>query len=74
VAIYAGIHGWLDKIPVGQVPRFQAELRETLRADGSLYQTIRESGDLADETAAALDKALEKFLDSFNVEEEQGLV
>src|SRR5574340_1002389 len=31
VAIYAGIHGRLDRVPVGQVPRFQEELRETLR-------------------------------------------
>ena len=34
VAIYAGNNGYLDKVPVGQVPRFQEELRETLRADG----------------------------------------
>jgi F-type H+-transporting ATPase subunit alpha len=74
VAIYAGIHGWLDKVPVPQVPRFQEELRETLRTEGSIYKTISESGDLSDETAASLDKALEKFVDGFNVEEETGLV
>ena len=34
VAIYAGINGSLDRVPVAQVPRFQEELRETLRADG----------------------------------------
>ena len=28
VAIYAGIHGWFDKVPVAQIPRFQEELRE----------------------------------------------
>ena len=43
VAIYAGIHGWLDRVPVPQVPRFQEELRETLRAESSIYQAIRES-------------------------------
>ncbi|MCZ7588034.1 MAG: F0F1 ATP synthase subunit alpha [Gaiella sp.] len=74
VAIYAGIHGWLDRVPVGQVPRFQEELRETLRAEGSIYQAIRESSDLADETIAKLDAALEKFVEGFNVEEERGLV
>jgi hypothetical protein len=56
------------------VPRYQEELRETLRAEGSIYQAIRESGDLSDETAAQLDEALERFRDSFNVEEETGLV
>ena len=74
VAIYAGIHGWLDTVPVPQVPRFQQELRETLRADSAVYTAIRESNDLSDETTASLDKALEKFVDGFNVEEETGLV
>ena len=74
VAIYAGIHGWLDRVPVPQVPRFQEELRETLRAEGAIYQTIRESKDLSDETTAKLDEALQKFVDGFNIEEERGLV
>ena len=47
VAIYAGINGYLDDIPVGQVPRFQDELRETLRTDGALFNEIRETSDLA---------------------------
>jgi F-type H+-transporting ATPase subunit alpha len=74
VAIYAGIHGFLDPIPVMQVPRFQEELRETLRAEGSIYQTIRETGDLAEETEATLREALERFANTFSVEEEAGLV
>jgi F-type H+-transporting ATPase subunit alpha len=74
VAIYAGINGALDRVPVGQVPRFQEELRETLRAEGSIYQSIRESNDLADETAARLEEALGKFNESFSVQEETGLV
>ena len=36
VAIYAGINGWLDKVPVGQVPRFHDELREHLRTEGTV--------------------------------------
>ena len=74
VAIYAGIHGALDRVPVGQVPRYQEELRETLRSEGSIYEAIRESGDLSDETAAKLDEALKRFNESFNVQEETGLV
>ena len=73
VAIFAGINGYLDGVPVGQVPRFQAQLRETLRADGSIYEAIRESGDLGDDTAAKLNEALKKFRDGFAVEEEKGL-
>ncbi len=74
VAIYAGIHGHLDTIPVPQVPRFQEELRETLRSEGTIYATIRESRDLADDTADKLKAALEKFLSSFAIAEDKGLV
>ena len=48
-AIYAGIHGWLDKVPVPQVPRFHDELREHLRTERSILEAIRDSGELSDE-------------------------
>jgi F-type H+/Na+-transporting ATPase subunit alpha len=73
-AIYAGIHGYLDDIPVGQVPRFQDELREFLRADSASLGAIRESGDLADETAEKLAAEIERFRQGFNVEHEESLV
>jgi F-type H+/Na+-transporting ATPase subunit alpha len=73
VAIYAGINGWLDKIPVGQIPRFHDELREHLKTDGSIYEAIRTSGDLSEETEEKLKKELEHFQGVFNVEEEKGL-
>jgi F-type H+-transporting ATPase subunit alpha len=68
VAIWAGNEGYLDDIPTPQVSRFQEELREHLRAEGSVYTTIRESGDIADETAAALKAELDKVKNGFNVE------
>jgi F-type H+/Na+-transporting ATPase subunit alpha len=74
VAIYAGINGWLDKIPVAQVPRFHDELREHLRTEGSVYDAIRSTGDLAEETEDKLKKELEHFQGVFNVKEEKGLV
>jgi F-type H+-transporting ATPase subunit alpha len=73
VAIFAGIHGYLDGVPVGQVPRFQSQLRETLRAEGTVYPAIRESGDLSDDTVATLNETLKKFREGFAVEEEKGL-
>jgi F-type H+/Na+-transporting ATPase subunit alpha len=73
VAIYAGINGWLDKVPVGQVPRFHDELREHLRTEGTVLQTIRESGDISEETEQKLVKELEHFQGVFNVVEEKGL-
>jgi F-type H+/Na+-transporting ATPase subunit alpha len=74
VAIYAGIHGFLDEIPVTEVPRFQDELREDLRTEGTVYEEIRKSGDLPDELAEKLDKEIERFKKSFYVEEEPGVV
>ena len=74
VALYAGINGWLDEIPTPQVARFQDELREYLRTEGSIYPAIEESKDLDDDLSAKLDAVLEKFKHSFNVEEETSLV
>jgi F-type H+-transporting ATPase subunit alpha len=74
VALYAGINGWLDDVPTAQVPRFQDELREYLRTEGSLYPAIEESKDLGDDLTAKLDGELEKFKHGFNVEEESSLV
>jgi F-type H+-transporting ATPase subunit alpha len=74
VAIYAGVNGYLDPIPVNQVPRFQDELREHLRTEGSILEEIRDTGQLADETTAKLEDEVKRFSKSFNVEEEAALV
>jgi len=55
------------------VPRFHEEVREHLRADGDVLPSIRESGDLSDETEEKLKAELERFLHGFNIEEEKGL-
>jgi F-type H+-transporting ATPase subunit alpha len=70
VAIYAGIHGYLDDIPVAQVQRFQEELREYLRSEKTVYQQIRETGDLPDDLAEKLSGEIEKFKNTFNVQDE----
>src|ERR671922_516523 len=73
-ALFAGVNGYLDPVPVAQVPRFQTELREHLRADGSILEDIRKTGDLSDETAAKLEDELKRFQQMFNIEEEAALV
>jgi F-type H+/Na+-transporting ATPase subunit alpha len=73
-AIYAGINGYLDDIPTPQVQRFQDELREYLRTEGSIYGQIREKGDLPDDLAEQLNAEIEKFKQMFNVETESALV
>jgi F-type H+/Na+-transporting ATPase subunit alpha len=71
VAIYAGINGFLDDIPVDDIPRFQGELREYLRTEGSIYEEVRSSGDLSDELAEKLNAEIEKFKQGFNTSESQ---
>ena len=69
VALYAGVNGYLDDIPTdagaalpGGAPRAAAHRgRRSSR-------TIRETGDLSDETAAQLNAAIEHFKGIFNVE------
>ena len=73
-AIFAGIHGYLSEVPTAQVPRFQDELREYLRTEGTVYAEIRDSGDLDDGLQNRLREQIEKFKDTFNVQEEAGLV
>jgi F-type H+-transporting ATPase subunit alpha len=74
VALYAGNQGYLDDIPVAQIPRFHDELRESLKAEGTILQTIRETGDLADDVVQKLDEEIKRFKNGFHVEEEHGLV
>jgi F-type H+/Na+-transporting ATPase subunit alpha len=71
VAIYAGVNGFLDDIPVADVPRFQDELREYLKAEGTVFQSIRETKDLTDETTEKLDAAIKRFKEAFQPSEQQ---
>jgi F-type H+-transporting ATPase subunit alpha len=71
VALYAGINGYLDDIPTEDVSRFQDELREHLRAEGSIYKTIRESGDIAEDVEEKLKAELDKFKQRFSPTEQE---
>jgi F-type H+-transporting ATPase subunit alpha len=74
VALYAGVNGYLDDVPTAQVPRFHDELREHLRTEESIYKTIRESGDIAEDTEQKLRAEIEKFKTGFNIQTEESLV
>jgi len=74
VALYAGVNGHLDEIPTPQVARFHDELREHLRAEGTIFVAIEETKDLADDLVARLEDELKKFRNGFSIEEERGLV
>jgi F-type H+-transporting ATPase subunit alpha len=69
-AIYAGVNGYLDAIPVVDVPRFLQELRDHLRADDSILKKIRDGGELPDELSDRLDEELKRFAKGFKASEE----
>jgi F-type H+/Na+-transporting ATPase subunit alpha len=73
-ALYAGVNGHLDDIPVADVSRFAEELIEHLRAEGTILKTIRETGDLPDEVAAKLDEEIKKVKQAFAPSESDSLV
>ena len=66
VAIFAGVNGYLDAIPVEDVARFQDEVREHLRSEGSIYAEIKEQKELSDELQERLHAELKKVSDRFS--------
>jgi F-type H+-transporting ATPase subunit alpha len=65
VAIFAGVNGYLDEVPVADVPRFQDELREHLRADKTIYAEIREQKELSDELQEKMHAEIKRFSGHF---------
>jgi F-type H+-transporting ATPase subunit alpha len=65
VAIFAGVNGYLDAVPVADVPRFQEELRQHLRAEGTIYAEIRERKELSDELQERMHAELRRFAERF---------
>jgi F-type H+-transporting ATPase subunit alpha len=62
VSIFAGTRGYLDKIDIAQVTRFEAAMLGELRSRRpQLLQAIREKRELAPE----IEKELAAFLDGF---------
>ena len=67
VAIFAGVRGYLDKIPVSDVGRFEASLLDNIRANGAdILETIRTEKDLSEETDKKLTAFMDRFAKSFS--------
>jgi F-type H+/Na+-transporting ATPase subunit alpha len=64
--IYAGVNGYLDRIPVDRVRGFEDGLLGALRGQhADILNTIRDSRDLDDATAGKLKAAVESYAKSF---------
>jgi F-type H+-transporting ATPase subunit alpha len=68
VSVWAGTGGYLDDVPIGDVRRFEDEFLDDLqRSHEGVYASIRETGELNDDTATMLKDAIEEFRRGFEV-------
>jgi F-type H+-transporting ATPase subunit alpha len=68
VSVWAGTGGYLDDVPVEEVRRFEDEFLDYLqRSHDGVYASIRETGELTDDTATVLKDAVEEFRRGFDV-------
>jgi len=66
VSIWAVTNGKLDSIPVGDVRRYDLELREYLRSrEPELMQGIAGDGQLGDDRVSSLSQAVDSFAQTF---------
>jgi F-type H+-transporting ATPase subunit alpha len=68
VSVWAGTNGYLDDVPVGDVARFEDDFLDYLqRSHDGIYASIRETGELTDDTTTVLKDAIEEFRRSFEI-------
>ena len=64
--IYAGVNGYLDKLPVGDVRRFEEELLRNIRTKHEdILEAVRTEKQLSSDTEAKLKAAVESFSKAF---------
>jgi F-type H+-transporting ATPase subunit alpha len=66
VVIYAGVNGYLDKVQVSDIGRYEKGLLGEARANGNeILDAVRTSGDLSADTEAKLKAMLERYTQRF---------
>jgi F-type H+/Na+-transporting ATPase subunit alpha len=66
VSIWAGTTGQLDDVPVEDIRRFEDEFLDHIqRTHAGVFDAIRETGDLSDDSVTALKDAIEDFRRGF---------
>ncbi len=65
VSVWSGINGQFDDVPTDDVIRFERELLDYLKHNGSVLQNIRESKVFDDDTADALTTNIAEFKKGF---------
>ena len=66
VAIYAGVRGFLDKLPIGDIGRFEKTLLEHFHAEhADVLTEIRETGAISDDGDKKITEVIEAFIKGF---------
>ena len=67
ISIYAGTKGFLDKVPLNKVAKFESDMHDYMRTSGkAVYEEIEDKKALSDELAKTLDDLLTKFTADWN--------
>ncbi|MCG8542962.1 MAG: F0F1 ATP synthase subunit alpha, partial [Alphaproteobacteria bacterium] len=66
VAIFSGVRGYLDGVEVADIGRFEQTLLEEFRnKHGDILATIRDEGEISDETEKRLAEIMDEFVKTF---------
>jgi F-type H+-transporting ATPase subunit alpha len=64
--IYAGVHGYLDRIAVNRVTSYERGLISELEASGQeILRAVREKGELSAATEEKLKELLDRYTQAF---------
>ena len=74
VSIWAGTNGYLDRVPVADILRFENELLDHVRRSSDVLGTIGASGKLDDASVASLETLVNQFLTMFQTSDGSVLV
>src|SRR6185437_10079701 len=75
VSVWAGTTGELDDVPVGDILRFEADFLDYIERDRpGIFDAIRETSQLSDDTISALKDAISEFRRGFETSDGQLLV
>src|SRR3954451_21119432 len=74
VSLWLGTTGKLDKVPVSEVRRFESEFLDFVgRGDNGVYDSIRQTRKLDDDTVGSLERAVETFYGQFTTSDGEPL-
>ena len=66
VSIFAGVRGYLDRVAVGEIGRFETEYLNQLRSShADILSAIRAEGEISEDTEAKLVSVLDAFVKKF---------